>query len=109
MTEKDEAARQLAEAHYAYEPGLTTVIRIVSPSAEMETRTDEPIKLLEVNENSIATGIVPLHFGPDPARGIQYPSTIIEITPSEFRDLETNQICLPNGWRLDAAIPRPVI
>jgi len=107
MVQKDEAARKLAEAHYAYEPGITTVIRIVSARADVEETTDEPIKLLEVNENSVPSGILPLYFGPNPSRGVLYPSTIIEITPEEFEELRSDRLRLPNGWLLDEIIPRP--
>jgi len=68
MTDKEQEARRLAEAHYEMEAGVTQIFRLEG-SADAEVRPDEPIKLLEVNEYTIASGIMPLHFGPAPAHG----------------------------------------
>lgn len=72
---KDEEARELARKHYQVEAGLTHVIRI-GGDAEVEFRPSEPIKLLEVNENTVPSGIMPIQFGPSPASGVHYPSVI---------------------------------
>src|SRR5689334_2497087 len=76
MPSKDEVARKLAEAHYVIEPGITQIFRIQA-GAEAETRPDEPIKLLEVNENTIPTGIMPLTFASAPAQGFPFSSIIV--------------------------------
>ena len=106
MPTKDEEAKELAEKHYQVEAGLTHVIRI-SGSAEVEFRPNEPIKLLEVNENTVPSGIMPIQFGPSPASGFHYPSVIVEVTPDEFAKIQTGELRLPNDWRLGETIPRP--
>lgn len=106
MLTKDEQALQLAQKHYEIETRLTRIFRI-SGSAEIETRPNEPIKLLEVNENTVPAGIMPIQFGPFPAIGLSYPSIIVEITPDEFQRLQDHQLELPNGWTLGAPIPKP--
>ena len=35
--------------------------------------------LLEVNGATVPTGVVPLHFGPAPARGVHHPSVVVEV------------------------------
>ena len=50
------------------------------PAHQAEVVRAEPIKLLEVNENTVAAGVMPLYFGPAPASGIPYPSVIVEVT-----------------------------
>lgn len=102
---KDEVARDLARKHYEIEAGVTQIVRITG-SAEVEADPVEPIKLLEVNENTVAAGVMPLHFGPVPASGIDYPSVIIEVTPEEFHKIENKELQLPAGWKLGDAIPR---
>ena len=86
--EKAAVARELATKHYQAETGLQTVIRLLS-STEEETRLAEPIKLLEVNVNTVPSGVLPVSFGPAPASGIPYPSVIVEVSPEEFAKIQT--------------------
>jgi hypothetical protein len=102
---KDEVAEALAQAHYAVEAGVLRVVRLVAaPQQESDPR--EPIKLLEVNENTTAEGIRPIYFGARPASGITYPSVIIEVTPEEFDQIRQDPSLLPNEWRLGDEYPK---
>lgn len=106
MPNKDEEARQLAEAHYQVEPGITHIFRVTG-SADAELRANEPIKLLEVNQDTIPSGIMPLQFGPAPAQGFHFPSVIIEVTPEEFAKIQAQELKLPDGWSVGDFLPRP--
>jgi len=97
---KATVAQRLAESHYAIEAGVSAIIQLVA-SPDREADPKEPIKLLEVNENTTEDGIHPLFFGPHPASGIFYPSVIIEVTPAEYERIQQSPALLPNGWRLD--------
>ncbi len=96
---KDAVAHRLAEAHYAIEPGIELIVQLEA-AAEREADPKEPIKLLEVNQNTTADGIRPVFFGPHTASDIFYPSVIVEITPDEYEKIQHDPSCLPNGWRL---------
>jgi hypothetical protein len=50
--EKVEVAKEIAKKHYEVEAGLVQVFRIVGKAEESRS---EPIKLLEVNENTVPT------------------------------------------------------
>ena len=106
MANKNEEARQLAEAHYRVEPGITQIFRITG-AADVESRPNEPIKLLEVNEFTSPSGIMPLQFGPAPASGFHFPSVIVEVTPAEFEKIQRHELSLPNGWSVGDPVPRP--
>jgi hypothetical protein len=106
MLTKDEVARELANKHYRIEAGLTQIFRITRGDGEVAPA--EPIKLLEVNEDTVAAGVMPLHFGPAPASGIPYPSIIIEVTPDELEKIKRQELKLPDGWSLGEQFPRPV-
>lgn len=101
MEEKREAARNLARAHFLVETGLVHVFRLVSKN---ETEA-EPIKLLEVNRFTVPTGIMPLRFDAAPARGIPYPSIIVEVTPDEYQQIQTESLKLPEDWQIAEEIP----
>lgn len=60
MATKEEQARQLAQMHYNMDSGLKHVFKITG-STDVELKPDEPIKLLEVNQDSFPSGILPLH------------------------------------------------
>jgi hypothetical protein len=104
--EKSRAAQVLANKHYDLDDGLTRIFRITG-EPDTEVVRGEPIKLLEVNENTYAAGIRPLHFGPSPASGIPYPLIIVEVTPDEFRKIESSELKLPNGWTIGEEFLRP--
>ena len=106
MPTKDEEARDLARKHYQVETGLTQIFRITT-SPNVEFTHLEPIALLEVNENTVPSGIMPLYFGPSPASGLKYPSIIVEVTPEEFQRIQNQQLALPFGWKLGDPIPKP--
>lgn len=65
--------------------------------------------LLEVNENTIPSGIYPIQFGPAPTSGIHFPSVIVEVTPAEFRKIMADELRLPGGWEIGDHIPRPEV
>ncbi|MDB5350932.1 MAG: hypothetical protein JWN86_2179 [Planctomycetota bacterium] len=106
MPSKDEEATELAGMHYQIETGLTHVFRVTG-TPEVEVRATEPIKLLEVNENTVPSGIMPIQFGPSPASGFHYASLILEVTPDEFRKIRDQELKLPHGWTVGNLIPRP--
>ena len=106
MPTKDEAAAALARKHYQIETGMTQIFRLTG-SADVEFRPNEPIKLLEVNENTVPAGIMPIQFGPSPASGLSFSSIIVEVTPDEFQKIQNRQLELPHGWTVGEPIPRP--
>lgn len=108
-SEVAEAAALLARKHYEIEAGLTHIFRI-KDTAEATVTRGGPIKLLEVNENTPESGIMPLHFGPAPASGIPYASVIIEVSPNEFEKIRSNELKLPEGWSIGEELPKtPVL
>ena len=102
---KDEEAIDLAQRHYEVEIGVTDIIRFTD-HADVELSSTEPIKLLEVNEGTVEAGIVPIYFGPAPEAGIHFPSVIVEVTPDEYRKIQSHELQLPEGWRFPVPIPR---
>ena len=100
---KESVARSLAKAHFKLEPGITRIFRLTGPD---EDDSMEPIKLLEVNKRTVPVGIQPVEFGSHAVSGIHYPSIIVDITPSEFRQVKEGTLPLPHGWQLDKEYPR---
>ncbi len=97
-----EESAALARAHYEVEPGLRAIYRLESADPN-----DHRIKLLEVNEQTVPTGIVPVGFPAHPASGLHYPSVVIEVTPREYEAIQRKQLNLPTGWKVRDAYERP--
>jgi len=86
---KLETAEQLAKGHFRVEPNLKH-IHLVEPLDERDP--NDPIRLLEVVEGTLATGIIPVGFTADPAHGIEYPSIVIEISPAEYKSVRNGKV-----------------
>jgi len=99
---REYAAAAIAKAHVEAEPGIKAIYRVESLRHEHDER--EPIKLLEVNENTVERGIEPISFAPQLDGGIPFPLVIIDVTPREFRLLRQRKLSLPRGWRLGQKI-----
>jgi hypothetical protein len=95
--EKDEAARRLAQKHRQVEVGITHILRFTD-RADVEVLRAEPIKLLEVNTNTVPSGVMPLQFGAAPSIGVPFPTVIVEVTPDEFEKIQAKELKLPSGW-----------
>ena len=71
-----------------------------------EEDPNEPIKLLEVVEGTIERGIEPISFVADPARGIEYPSLIVEVSPTEYEAIRSGRLDFGNyAWTLGTELP----
>lgn len=103
---KQAVAQRLAEAHYEIEPGIELIVQLLA-SPEREADPTEAIKLIEVNQDTTSDGIRPVFFGAHPAKGVYYPSTIVEVTPEEFEEIRRDQSRLPNGWSLGKEFAKP--
>lgn len=116
MLDVDQVEREaieLAKRHYAVDVGLTDIFIIKDRSNGNGEADDDgergqgaPIRLLEVNENTIPAGISPLRFGPAPASGIHFSSVIVEVTPEEFERIQKQELRLPSGWELGERVPK---
>jgi hypothetical protein len=103
-TTKDEQAHTVATSHYIQEPVIVEILRILSPDEESDR---EPVKLLEVNPDTVPAGIVPVRFWPHPHSGAPYSTVIVEVTPEEYEEIKIGNLPLRDGWTLGAPITRP--
>lgn len=97
---KEEVARELAQIHFSLEPGMKRIFQLLKPS-EADLDFKEPVKLLEVNADTVAAGIQPLHFGARVEDGHWWPPVIlVVVTPGEFKLIGKGELKLPHDWRL---------
>lgn len=89
LRDKLATARSLAQAHLRVDPGVQSVF-LLEPLEEDNPHS--PIKLLEVVEGTLEGDALPVGFTADPARGIDYPVQIIEISPREYSEIVSGQL-----------------
>jgi len=95
---KLEAARSLAKSHYRVDRQIRQ-IHLIEPLHDQDP--NEPIRLLEVVEGALECGIVPIAFTPDPDHGIEYPSVIVEVSPTEFDKIQDGTMPLTHeNWTI---------
>jgi hypothetical protein len=97
--DKDKVADELIDWHFRTDPGTITVYRIMSADEEA---IGEPIKLLEVSEDTFGTGRVDA-FGFGPAEDVPYSMVIAIVSKQEIIQIENGDIKLPDGWSLKAS------
>jgi len=99
LRSKDAVARRLIDWHFAVEPELREVYRIVMDD---EGSQEEPIRLLKVYAATVPTGSVePFVFSL--TSEIPFLTVIAEVTPEEFEMLRSKPEALPRGWDLSRA------
>lgn len=102
---KLETARKLGKAHFQVEPNLKFVF-ILKPISDKDPR--EPIRLLEVVEGTLERGFEAVAFAPDPARGIDYPVHVIEVSPLEYKSIPKSRRIRLGGrnWEIGEEVKR---
>lgn len=98
---KEDVVVYLARSHREADPSLRAIYRLISAHEE---DPEEPIKLLEVNPDTPATGVDPIRFNAHPPSGLHYPAVIVEVTPEEFGEIKNGRVRLPDHWQLDAEV-----
>ena len=107
MPTRESVARQLADLHFSIDPSIHRIFRYVAAN-ETDEDMEEPIKLLEISEETLPAGIIPIYFGPRPAKGFPYSMVIVEITPEEHATLGVD-LTLPMDWAIQEEIVRSPI
>ena len=104
MEKKSAIAQALASLHSETVPSIELIQRLLA-SKLTEQSEQEPVKLLEVNPETSASGIVPIAFGADPPE-VLHPSVVVEVTPEEYEKVKRGDLSLPAGWTLGEVLFR---
>lgn len=104
---RDAATHNLIAWHFLVEPELKRVFILRSSD---DGSPDAPVRILEVNAATPATGSVE-PYGFAPTADVPFRTVIAEITPEEYEQLRADPATLkhPPGWDLSSAeeVTRP--
>ncbi len=85
---------KLVKEHFAIEKGIKSIVWVNPNTQEKE------ILLIEVDTTAIPIGRVePFYF--HPTEEIPYPVRIANITPDEWKAVQSFHLDMPEGWTLD--------
>jgi hypothetical protein len=90
---RDEVIGWLIARHFDVEGGLERI-------AVVRGGPNGPIKLLEVNANTVPSGSIEV-FSFSPTADVPFVTEIAELTPEEWQRLERNALETPLGWSRD--------
>jgi hypothetical protein len=94
--DRDAMAKWYAKRHLDTDTGLMEVYYLPGNSPGRE------IRFLEVNseitENSV---LEPVDFGVDVGTENHHSLFVLDITPAQWKAIESGELKLPNGWSLD--------
>jgi hypothetical protein len=97
MRDKDDVTDELVRHHFEIEPNIVAIYRVIGDN---EADPGEPIRLLQVNSDTLPTGeLMPFLFRA--TADVPYQTVIAEVTPDELDALERQG--LPAGWDLKRA------
>jgi hypothetical protein len=99
MRDRREAVEELIKQHFNIEPSLTTVYRFISKN---EDSPEEPIKLLEVVEDTFETNRVDFFVFP-PSKNIPYSTMTATVSGKEMQKVISGKIGLPKSLDITQA------
>jgi len=107
-TGKIETANRLAQYHFNAEPNLRAIF-VLEPLGSDDD--DEPVKLLEVVDGSVAKDIFAIGFAPDASAGIPYRSVVVEVSPNELPQLQHRGFVDIRGrkWKIGEELVRGTV
>lgn len=99
MPTRDEAARSLVLHHFEVEPELKAVYVLAN---DQETGLEEPIRLLEVNDGTLATGTVEV-FSFGPSRNNSWLAVLRVVMKAAVREFDLPKLCTEGVTNFDAS------
>ncbi len=78
----------------------STISAVGYITSDLEDNPQEPIKLLEINSATSASGFFPVSFGPSDKT--PFNRTLVGLTPKEANDLENGKLeGWPGNWKIE--------
>ncbi len=97
---RDDMARWYAKKHLKTDTGTRSIYYLPRDAAEREIRFVEINDLMAVRESD---PLEPIDFGVDIGSKSAHRLLVLDVTPSQWEKIQTNEIPLPPGWTLDGA------
>jgi hypothetical protein len=98
---RDRLAKWYAREHLKTDPAIAAVYYLPEGAGERELRFVEINRLIG---DRIEDPLVPIDFGVDLGTDNAHQLLVLDVTPAQWKRLETNRLRLPDGWSLKNAV-----
>ena len=88
----EKVVRQLVQSHFEIEPSIDEIVWL-------RDEKKQEICLIEINSDTLPIGSVEV-FSFAPTQDVPFPVRIADITPQEWKQVQSGNIPLPSGWTL---------
>jgi hypothetical protein len=88
----EEVVHQLVQSHFEIEEGIDEIVWL-------RDGENKEIRLIEINRNTLPIGSI-LAFYFAPSEDVPFPVRIADVTPQEWKQVQSGDISLPSGWTL---------
>lgn len=96
MIPRDNLASWYARRHLTIDNGVEQILYLPADAPPRE------IRFLEVNTMiSETTPLEPIDFGVDTGSNNAHSLYVLDVTPSQWDDIQSGQLNLPTGWSLE--------
>jgi len=99
---RDSWARWYAKRHLETDPGIELIQYLPNKAGEREIRLVEVNKLIGERTNDV---LEPIDFGIDRGMETEHRLFVLDVTPSQWKQIKDGTLSLPDGWSLDDATP----
>lgn len=100
MIPRDSLASFYARRHLAIDNGVTEIFYLPTGAPPRE------IRFLEVNSMiAETTPLEPIDFGVDSGSNNAHSLYVLDVTPSQWDDIQSGHLHLPAGWSLQGSQP----
>lgn len=88
----EKVVHQLVQSHFEIEPSIDEIVWF-------RDGEEQEIRLIEINRDTLPTGSIEV-FSFAPTQNVPFPVRIADITPQEWKQVQTGNITLPLRWTL---------
>lgn len=100
--DRDAMARWYAKEHLKTDPGIAWVHYLPGNANEREIRFVEVNVLIgERNDEALE----PIDFGVDTGMDSAHKLFVVDVTPEQWKRIQTHELELPSTWSLEGAVP----
>jgi len=102
--DRNALASWYANEHLKTDPGIVAVYYLPTNANERE------IRFVEVNEligDRKEGALEPIDFGVDTGMDTEHKLFVLDVTPSQWERIESQDLSLPGNWSLDGAVHFP--
>ena len=100
--DRNSMARWYAKEHLKTDPGIASVHYLPRNADDREIRFVEVNILIGDRNDGV---LEPIDFGIDTGMDTAHKLLVLDVTPAQWKRIQTRELSLPGNWSLEGAVP----